>query len=92
MDGNGYPTWNAGNSASIYTTAGTGNSNALIGVFTDASGVILGMPFIVGNGPLRKTAPLGAENLQLGINGPTGWLASNGGSLTVGVTVVATIP
>jgi hypothetical protein len=40
----------------------------LIGVFTNASGVIVGTPFAIGDGPLSLPDPAGATQLQLGVN------------------------
>lgn len=44
------------------------NHMALIGTFADSNGVIVGSPFLIGNGPVNLIVPEGAEQLQLGIN------------------------
>jgi hypothetical protein len=41
---------------------------ALIGTFTDSSGVIVGTPFAPGNGPFTALVPSGASFLSLGVN------------------------
>jgi hypothetical protein len=41
---------------------------ALIGTFTDSSGVIVGTPFAPGNGPFTAPVPGGASFLSLGVN------------------------
>ena len=43
------------------------NSVALVGTFAH-DGVIVGVPFFIGNGPTTLTIPLGANQLLLGIN------------------------
>ncbi len=57
---------------------------ALMGVFTDASGSIVGTPFEVGNGPTAVAIPVGATQLQLGFNDDL--FADNTGSLRVQVS------
>ncbi len=44
------------------------NLGALIGTFATSSGQIVGTPFLVGNGPLTVTDPVGATQLLLGLN------------------------
>ena len=44
------------------------NLGALVGVFTDASGNILGAPFAVGAAKSTQMIPRQASQLQLGIN------------------------
>lgn len=41
---------------------------ALIGVFADGNGVIVGQPFTIGDGPYQIAIPAGAQQLQLGVN------------------------
>ena len=41
---------------------------ALIGTFTDSSGVIVGTPFAPGDGPFAVAVPGGATFLSLGVN------------------------
>jgi hypothetical protein len=41
---------------------------ALVGTFADDAGVIVGVPFNVGNGPTTVTVPAGATRVQLGLN------------------------
>jgi hypothetical protein len=60
----------------------------LVGVFTDANGVIQGKPFAVGDGPTKVTAPVGSTQLQLGINDGTYY--DNVGSLIVQITESST--
>lgn len=58
------------------------NLNALIGTFTDATGQVVGTPFLIGNlGSFA--APVGAAQLQLGFNDDIFW--DNTGSLRVEV-------
>ena len=58
--------------------------NALVGTFTDSSGMIIGSPFAINNGPLTVMIPVGATQLQLGINDDI--FADNTGSLLVNVS------
>jgi len=44
------------------------NLGELVGTFADGSGVIVGTPFTIGNGPDPVTIPAGATRLQLGVN------------------------
>jgi len=44
------------------------NLGALVGVFTDGAGNILGAPFAVGAGKMRRKIPARARQLQFGIN------------------------
>jgi len=41
---------------------------ALLGTFTDSSGIIIDNPFFIGTNPLELTVPVGATQLQLGVN------------------------
>jgi hypothetical protein len=41
---------------------------ALIGVFADSAGVIVGQPFTIGDGPYSVAIPAGATQLQMGVN------------------------
>ena len=59
----------------------------LVGVFTDSSGVIVGNPFVVGDGPTTKLAPAGASFLDLGVNDNE--YHDNTGSLSVSVTAAS---
>lgn len=63
---------------------------ALVGTFADASGVIVGDPFFIGNGPLSIAVPMGAVQLQLGINDD--YFSDNSGSLYVRVSGAAPGP
>jgi hypothetical protein len=79
--------------------------NELVGTFADASGVIVGTPFTIGDGPLTELAPAGASALQLGINDNeyhdnTGFLnisvapapeAASWAMMLVGVGIVGTL-
>jgi hypothetical protein len=58
----------------------------LIGVFTDSSGQLVGLPFALGNGPFNLGVPAGASRLQLGVN--DNFFADNSGSWTLNVEVV----
>jgi hypothetical protein len=62
----------------------------LIGVFTDSTGVIVGTPFAIGNGPLTLTDPLGATQIELGANddiyGLVNGVPDNTGALVVSVS------
>lgn len=40
---------------------------ALLGVFTDSNGVIVGKPFTIGDGPFQVAIPAGATQLQMGV-------------------------
>jgi hypothetical protein len=44
------------------------NLGELVGTFADGSGVIVGTPFAIGDGPDSVTIPAGATRLQLGVN------------------------
>lgn len=66
-----------------YVAGPTPNIGALIGVFTDNAGVIIGTPFFVGNGPTSVQAPAGATQLQLGVN--DGNYGDNSGAWTIAV-------
>ena len=56
----------------------------LVGTFTDPTGNIVGLPFVVGDGPTTVTVPVGAQQLLLGIN-DDGY-TDNAGDLEVSVT------
>ena len=62
----------------------------LIGVFTDSTGVIVGSPFAIGDGPLMLTDPLGATQIELGLNddiyGLVNDVPDNTGALVVSVS------
>lgn len=87
-DAGGYPkelnTYLGGNLPSFYINDKI-NHMALIGVFADSKGVIVGEPFLVGNGPLSVEVPQGSERLQLGIN--DNLFRDNAGLLVVKVYV-----
>ena len=53
------------------------------GTFADSTGMIVGTPFEVGNGPLDVVIPPGASRLQLGINDDA--FNDNAGSFVVSV-------
>ena len=57
--------------------------NALVATFTDSLGDIVGTPFAVGGGPVSVLVPVGATQLQLGINDDIFY--DNAGSLSVSV-------
>jgi|LGOV01.1.fsa_nt_gb hypothetical protein len=56
---------------------------ALVGTFIDSSGIIVGNPFEIGNGPTIVIIPSGATQLQLGINDDK--FSDNSGSFSVKV-------
>lgn len=60
------------------------NLHALIAVFVDAQGVVLGRPFVVGDG-VRVGIPEGADAVSLGFNDVD--FAKNSGTLKVTVDV-----
>ena len=66
------------------------NLGSLVGVFTDKSGGIVGAPFAIGNGAVRKQVPPGAYQIQLGVNddiyGAANADTGNSGSFTVEVS------
>lgn len=69
-DADGYPqTMNtyAGSLPSSYINEQI-NHMALIGTFADSKGVIVGCPFLIGDGPVSLVVPDGAERLQMGVN------------------------
>ena len=43
-------------------------SGELVGTFTDSTGAIVGTPFAIGDGPTNLIIPVGATQLQMGIN------------------------
>ena len=58
----------------------------LLGCFTGSNGQVVGLPFPIGDGPVRVTIPAGATQLQLGVND---WhYGTNVGSFTVSITDV----
>jgi hypothetical protein len=61
--------------------------NTLVGTFADAGGNIVGTPFAIFNGPLSVAVPVGAVQLQLGINDDV--FADNTGELEVNVADAA---
>lgn len=60
----------------------------LIGVFANSAGVIVGNPFVLGNGPKTVTIPDGASQLQLGFD--DGWYNDNFADLQVCVSDTVT--
>jgi hypothetical protein len=99
-DGNGDPTFDAsgstGNSGFFFPSAYIDPGqypaflNALIGAFADASGAVVGNPFLVGNGPFSVAAPGGATQLLLGVNDDI--FSDNSGSLRVEVDGPGGVP
>lgn len=59
---------------------------ALLGVFADGDGVIVGTPFKIGNGPRTVKVPQGAERLQIGFNDHQ--YVDNTGSIVVRIGAV----
>ena len=88
VDANGEPgnvVNNANGWPSYYMNpAVTVNSMALVGTFA-YEGVIVGTPLLLGNGPTMVTAPVGANQLLMGIN--DGGYGDNSGALTVTVSI-----
>ena len=64
--------------------------NQLVGTFADSSGVIVGTPFAIGNGPFQIAAPLGATQLLLGVNADIFAVEVSGSSLAAAVPEPAT--
>ncbi len=66
------------------------NLGALIGVFTNSEGGIIGAPFAIGDDAITKQIPGGASRLQLGVNddiyGGANTTTANSGSFTVAVS------
>jgi hypothetical protein len=66
------------------------NLGSLVGVFTDKNGGIVGSPFAIGAGAVRKQVPPGAQQIQLGVNddifGAANAETGNSGSFTVAVS------
>ena len=60
------------------------NLSELVGTFANSSGTIVGTPFAIGDGPFTATVPLGATQLQLGINDDI--YSDNTGSFVVNVS------
>ena len=60
------------------------NLGGLVGTFANSSGVIVGTPFAIGDGPFFITIPSGATQLQLGINDDR--FGDNTGSYSVQVS------
>jgi hypothetical protein len=90
-DANGYtffPPLKSGAPGKYTTTAPF--LDELVGVFTDASGVIIGSPLVIGDGPVTELAPVGATALDLGINDNK--YSDNSGSLQVSVTAAVPEP
>jgi uncharacterized delta-60 repeat protein len=56
-----------------------------LGVFANESGVIVGSPFTIGNGPLTISIPIGSTQLLMGFN--DGWYNDNlGGGVNMKIT------
>jgi PEP-CTERM motif len=60
---------------------------ALIGAFTDSSGVVIGTPFATGDGPFMISVPGGATELSLGVNDDI--FSDNSGSLQINVAGIS---
>jgi hypothetical protein len=69
---------------SLYMSPYPIDLNALVATFADSSGDIVGTPFAVDDGPISVLIPVGASQLQLGINDDIFY--DNGGALSVSVT------
>jgi hypothetical protein len=59
----------------------------LMGVFANSTGIIVGDPFMLGNGPVTVTIPNGSSQLQMGF--VDGWYNDNFATLQVSVTEAA---
>ena len=68
----------------------TTNLELLLGVFANPTGVIVGSPFVIGNGPAPQVIPVGATQLLMGFN--DGWYNDNGAGIYVKVTEIAAVP
>lgn len=81
---------------SFYMDPGTYpiNLGELVGTFATSSGVIVGTPFAVGDGPAALTIPAGATDLQLGVNDDR--FGDNTGSWSIKISgpgsVTSTVP
>jgi len=64
--------------------------NELMGTFADSSGVIVGSPFTIGNGPFSIAVPTGATQLLLGVSDDI--YADNTGALVVSVSGPSSVP
>jgi hypothetical protein len=90
-DANGVPGWLCTGPLTPYNFtdhSSIANLEELMGVFADSNGAIVGLPFLIGNGPVNVIIPLGANQLQLGFN--DGWYNDNGGAILVQVTETPT--
>jgi uncharacterized protein (TIGR03437 family) len=70
-DASGFPgntTTSTGTFAPGHYMNPVGYISELVGVFTDNSGSIIGTPFALGDGPTPLTIPVGATQLQLGVD------------------------
>lgn len=85
VGGAGVPGWPPSvapcNTAPGCYTGSTTYLEQLLGAWTDQNGIVLGVPFIIGDGIRNIMAPKGAKQLQLGFN--DAWYNDNGGSITV---------
>jgi hypothetical protein len=66
------------------------NLNELVGTFADSFGTIIGTPFAIGNGPASFIVPVGATQLQMGVNDDI--FGDNTGSLMVQVSGPSSLP
>lgn len=64
--------------------------NELMGTFADNSGVIVGSPFTIGNGPFSIAVPSGATQLLMGVSDDI--YADNTGALVVSVSGPSSVP
>jgi PEP-CTERM motif len=64
--------------------------NELMGTFADNSGVIVGSPFTIGNGPFSIAVPSGATQLLMGVSDDI--YGDNTGSLVVSVSGPSSVP
>ena len=97
---NGHTTYvsnaNSGSSGEVFPSYYIDSSEypaylmVLIGTFADSSGVIVGTPFKVGNGPFNAIVPVGASQLQLGFNDDV--FGDNRGSINVLVSGTSVTP
>lgn len=81
-DGNGIVSRFSGSTFPANSIASGALLGAIVGTFTDASGLIVGNPFAIGSGPVF-VAPAGATQLLLGINDDL--FGDNSGSFEVSV-------
>jgi hypothetical protein len=91
-DANGARWWPADDPGRpAYYIAGTNYLEQVVGVFSNAGGVIVGSPFTIGNGPVFAVIPKGATQLQMGFNDDE-YIDNLGGGVNMKVTEMVPEP